>query len=97
MRKKAAKHRKEMSKTAEPLLTVNVVEVVGDVPKQVVSYACGEKGAEAAKALFQRLVRENEPQDKPLTDKQMADILNDGHYADPYGSYSVSLVYSNAD
>lgn len=76
----------------QPLSTVNVIETIGGVVRQVVSYPDDARGIKPAEELFSRLAREN---DSTLTDPEIQAGLDDG-YID-VGDYTVSIVHSNTD
>jgi len=76
------------------LSTINVIEIADTnnmSVNQLVAFPDSPEGNTAAEALFVKLVRENEDDEK-MNDEEIGNLLDDGYYRND--TYYVAIVHS---
>lgn len=81
-------------RVAEPLNTVNVLESISGIPRQIVAFPDNKTGVRQAENLFKRMARENE---RKVSDGDLEAALDDGYIELSGGEYSLYLIHSTAD
>ena len=70
------------------LITVNVIETIDSIPKQILSFKEDTEGNTEAEALFTTMAKENS-----AMDADMNTYLEEGIYTS--GNYNVCLIHSS--
>ena len=83
----------QFNQQAINLRTVNVMEIIEDIPQSLRSFADNSKGNKRAEGLFRQLIINVMPSHQTLTDDDFSDFLDDGMWEDGMG-YAIFITHS---
>ncbi len=87
------KYKQSNGKPAIKLHTVNVVEVVNEMPISLRSFVDNPLGNERAEALFKKLIKEHNSDRIKFSEDDFDDMIEDGVYDGDCG-YILYLIHS---